>query len=281
MSGDHQRSPQENLFDPILRQENHIEPDGRYKYGFQSNVAARDEIRGKDGITRGYFAFIDDQGEMQYVFYTAGNDGFKVQAISNMKSVLPTSAPTFARTSSPATSLIDSYLAVAKQNDRNIHFPSPIPSTPIQNPNGNDYFEALKNLRFEQVGETKLQHQHPIVARFNRNLAPASPPLSFSSNINLFGGEVLGGVELNNNNNRQQPYFGTNIVPTELNPDANSLNLQQEIVATPVKPAEHITYPLDIGINLFSGEKLKTNHILSNYNLNNDFFKQSKSHRFI
>lgn len=62
--------------DPILRLENNVDPNGQYKYGFESNRAARDEVRGADGVTKGFYAYIDDEGKQQYVGYRADSTGY-------------------------------------------------------------------------------------------------------------------------------------------------------------------------------------------------------------
>lgn len=50
---------------------------GQYTYGYTDGSSAKTETRYADGETRGSYSYVDDQGAVQAVHYSAGADGFK------------------------------------------------------------------------------------------------------------------------------------------------------------------------------------------------------------
>ncbi|KAL3267092.1 hypothetical protein HHI36_011232 [Cryptolaemus montrouzieri] len=64
--------------DPILRQENIQSTDGIYKFGFDSKTQNVEQFRGSDGIIRGSFSYLDNDGRVQHMEYIAGPDGYHV-----------------------------------------------------------------------------------------------------------------------------------------------------------------------------------------------------------
>ncbi|KAE9536409.1 hypothetical protein AGLY_007198 [Aphis glycines] len=50
---------------------------GQYTYGYTDGASAKTETRYADGETRGSYSYVDDQGSVQAVHYSAGADGFK------------------------------------------------------------------------------------------------------------------------------------------------------------------------------------------------------------
>ncbi|KAB0799204.1 hypothetical protein PPYR_07084 [Photinus pyralis] len=63
---------------PILNQFQDSTLDGQYKYGYQSGVESKSEQRTADGRTIGSYSYLDKEGKLQHVRYSAGIDGFKV-----------------------------------------------------------------------------------------------------------------------------------------------------------------------------------------------------------
>jgi len=50
---------------------------GQYTYGYADGASAKTETRYADGVTKGSYSYVDDNGALQAVHYTAGADGFK------------------------------------------------------------------------------------------------------------------------------------------------------------------------------------------------------------
>ncbi|XP_039965765.1 uncharacterized protein LOC120778127 [Bactrocera tryoni] len=51
---------------------------GQYSYGYGEPFSTKQEVRTQDGITRGYYTYLDAKGKLQTVTYTADADGFHV-----------------------------------------------------------------------------------------------------------------------------------------------------------------------------------------------------------
>ena len=50
---------------------------GQYTYGYTDGASAKTETRYADGMTKGSYSYVDDNGAVQAVHYTAGADGFR------------------------------------------------------------------------------------------------------------------------------------------------------------------------------------------------------------
>lgn len=50
---------------------------GQYTYGYTDGASAKTETRYADGLTKGSYSYVDDNGAVQAVHYTAGPDGFR------------------------------------------------------------------------------------------------------------------------------------------------------------------------------------------------------------
>lgn len=69
---------------PITSQYHSQDDLGRYSYGYSSGLSAKSEIKTLDGITRGAYSYLDAEGKLQSVQYTADAvNGFRATA-SNM-----------------------------------------------------------------------------------------------------------------------------------------------------------------------------------------------------
>lgn len=51
---------------------------GQYSYGYGEPFSTKQEVRTQDGITRGSYTYLDAEGKVQTVTYTADADGFHV-----------------------------------------------------------------------------------------------------------------------------------------------------------------------------------------------------------
>ncbi|XP_011213339.3 uncharacterized protein LOC105233081 [Bactrocera dorsalis] len=51
---------------------------GQYSYGYGEPFSTKQEVRTQDGTTRGYYTYLDAEGKLQTVTYTADADGFHV-----------------------------------------------------------------------------------------------------------------------------------------------------------------------------------------------------------
>lgn len=69
-------------FEPILRQSQEAGDLGEYAYSYESGLERKVESRSPDGSTRGMYSYIDDNGKVQVVRYTAGVDGFQAETSS-------------------------------------------------------------------------------------------------------------------------------------------------------------------------------------------------------
>ncbi|XP_037945992.1 uncharacterized protein LOC119678302 [Teleopsis dalmanni] len=79
------------------QQQYHSQDDlGQYSFGYREPLSAKQEVRSLDGVTRGAYSYIDAEGKLQTVQYTADADGFHVAATNLPKAV---NVPNFRRQS--------------------------------------------------------------------------------------------------------------------------------------------------------------------------------------
>ena len=62
---------------PIQSQYHAQDEFGQYNFGYQEPNSARQEVKTADGIIRGSYNYVDDQGKIQTVEYVADEDGFR------------------------------------------------------------------------------------------------------------------------------------------------------------------------------------------------------------
>ncbi|OXU17581.1 hypothetical protein TSAR_010109 [Trichomalopsis sarcophagae] len=63
---------------------------GQYSFGYSDPMSARSEYRASDGVTRGTYSYIDNQGLIQTAEYEAGKDlGFRIRATNLPEAPLP------------------------------------------------------------------------------------------------------------------------------------------------------------------------------------------------
>lgn len=66
---------------PLLRQYHAQDSLGQYSYGYEGGPSAKNEVRSLDGVTRGSYSYVDAEGKLQSVAYTADAfNGFRVAA---------------------------------------------------------------------------------------------------------------------------------------------------------------------------------------------------------
>ncbi|XP_068085437.1 cuticle protein 6-like [Anabrus simplex] len=67
---------------PAVVSEQHHAQDtlGQYRYGYSDGLSIKGEFRTADGVTRGAYAYVDSEGKVQNVAYTADAAGFRVSA---------------------------------------------------------------------------------------------------------------------------------------------------------------------------------------------------------
>lgn len=68
----------DHYIEPILQQGSAIGTDGQYSYNYESGIESKTEVRQPDGLTQGTYSYLDQDGIVQHVQYTAGKDGFNV-----------------------------------------------------------------------------------------------------------------------------------------------------------------------------------------------------------
>nr|CAD7570918.1 unnamed protein product [Timema californicum] len=66
---------------------------GQYSYGYAGGLSAKSEVKSFDGVTRGGYSYVDANGELQTVSYTADAlNGFRVAATNLPKAPAPIEA---------------------------------------------------------------------------------------------------------------------------------------------------------------------------------------------
>uniref|UniRef100_A0A336KSZ3 CSON014675 protein n=1 Tax=Culicoides sonorensis TaxID=179676 RepID=A0A336KSZ3_CULSO len=66
---------------PLLSQYHSQDSLGQYTYGYAGGPSAKNEVRSLDGVTRGSYSYVDPEGKLQTVAYTADAlTGFRVAA---------------------------------------------------------------------------------------------------------------------------------------------------------------------------------------------------------
>lgn len=66
--------------EPILKQFQEAGGKGQYEYSYESGIEKKSEYRTPDGQTHGTYSYLDSNGVVQHVKYTAGVEGFKVES---------------------------------------------------------------------------------------------------------------------------------------------------------------------------------------------------------
>ncbi|KAK4886280.1 hypothetical protein RN001_002551 [Aquatica leii] len=77
--------------EPILSQFQDAGDQGQYKYSYQSGIESKSEQRTPDGRTIGSYSYIDTNGKIQHVKYSAGVEGFQVITSDTPSTNLPRS----------------------------------------------------------------------------------------------------------------------------------------------------------------------------------------------
>ena len=68
----------------IVKQYHSQDELGQYKYGYSGGPSAKHEEKGSDGVTRGYYSYLDANGVIQRVEYEADDiTGFKIVSATN------------------------------------------------------------------------------------------------------------------------------------------------------------------------------------------------------
>ncbi|XP_067648108.1 uncharacterized protein Cpr72Ec [Eurosta solidaginis] len=65
---------------------------GQYSYGYGEPLSTKQEVRTLDGVTRGFYTYLDGAGKLQNVAYTADANGFRVSASNLPQAQRPTDA---------------------------------------------------------------------------------------------------------------------------------------------------------------------------------------------
>lgn len=82
---------------PVLSQHHSQDSLGQYSYGYNGGLSAKEELRTFDGITRGSYSYVDANGILQTVEYTADAvNGFRAAATNLPKAPLAESLPPLA-----------------------------------------------------------------------------------------------------------------------------------------------------------------------------------------
>lgn len=65
---------------PVISQYHSQGPFGQYNYGYNGGNSAKVESKSIDGVTRGSYSYVDAEGRLQTVEYTADQNGFRAAA---------------------------------------------------------------------------------------------------------------------------------------------------------------------------------------------------------
>uniref|UniRef100_A0A1A9VIT0 Cuticle protein 6 n=1 Tax=Glossina austeni TaxID=7395 RepID=A0A1A9VIT0_GLOAU len=69
-----------SVITPVQQQYHTQDELGQYAYGYSDPLSAKQEVRSLDGVTQGSYSYIDAEGILQTVDYTADENGFRVAA---------------------------------------------------------------------------------------------------------------------------------------------------------------------------------------------------------
>lgn len=75
-----------SVITPVQQQYHTQDELGQYAYGYSDPLSAKQEVRSLDGVTQGSYSYIDAEGILQTVDYTADENGFRVAATNLPKS---------------------------------------------------------------------------------------------------------------------------------------------------------------------------------------------------
>lgn len=173
---------------PIVSQYHSQDELGQYSYGYSGGLSAKSEIKSSDGVTRGFYRYLDAEGKEQSVEYTADAlNGFRAIA-SNMPV-----APVETRTA-----------------------PMPVVETPEVAKARADHMAAFEEAKTraasepETVTETKAEGVE-IIARAAAPVAAPVPVASISAPLPLLRTtENIEGRPFSFSYAYNTPYFGYN-----------------------------------------------------------------------
>ncbi|KAI9586966.1 hypothetical protein GQX74_002813 [Glossina fuscipes] len=102
-----------SVITPVQQQYHTQDELGQYAYGYSDPLSAKQEVRSLDGVTQGSYSYIDAEGILQTVDYTADENGFRVAATNLPKSQQSTNYHTAAATTIaiPVASISDTSAA--------------------------------------------------------------------------------------------------------------------------------------------------------------------------
>lgn len=134
---------------PLISQYHSQDELGQYSYGYSGGLSAKTETKSLDGVTRGAYSYIDAEGKLQSVEYTADAvNGFRAAATN---------------------------LPVAPVDDRVA--PEPVQETPEVAQARADHMMAFKEAESRAAESTPAMPEAPIAAPIvsGAQFAPAGP----------------------------------------------------------------------------------------------------------
>uniref|UniRef100_A0A1A9X0K3 Cuticle protein 6 n=1 Tax=Glossina brevipalpis TaxID=37001 RepID=A0A1A9X0K3_9MUSC len=69
-----------SVITPVQQQYHTQDELGQYAYGYSDPLSSKQEVRSLDGVTQGSYSYVDPEGLLQTVDYTADENGFRVAA---------------------------------------------------------------------------------------------------------------------------------------------------------------------------------------------------------
>lgn len=111
---------------PVLSQYHAQDIYGQYAYGYATPTATKSESKTADGVTRGGYSYIDSNGHLQTVQYTADPiHGFRVAA-TNLPVDLPEVAYGKAKHLADYEAIKAEHAAIGAERAASVHFSNPV-----------------------------------------------------------------------------------------------------------------------------------------------------------
>lgn len=104
---------------------------GQYSYGYSNPLSTKQEVRTIDGITQGTYSYVDPNGLLQTVDYTADDSGFHVTATNLPKDLqeAPKAVMDTPEVAAAREQHLTAYKAIAKGDYSSSGLPKPVEDT--------------------------------------------------------------------------------------------------------------------------------------------------------
>lgn len=141
---------------PLISQYHSQDSLGQYAYGYGNALSAKHEAKSIDGVTRGNYAYIDPQGNVQTVAYTADSwNGFRVAATNLPEAPKDLSEPV--KDTPEVEKARAEHLTLIQQGGVGVELAEPVKETPEVALARSEHLAAIERAKSAELIDIKLE----------------------------------------------------------------------------------------------------------------------------